>query len=130
MKKSELILSLKKLERAYLRLEEGLISVKDELDRDGVIQRYEFTFELLWKTIKMFLKHEGINSDSPREVFVAAFRKQWVINEELVLEMLEDRNITTHVYNEEEAILIFQRISKHYLPEMERLLKLLKSLME
>lgn len=45
--------SLKKLKDAYQRLEEGVKQAKDELDKDGVIQRFEFTFELLWKALKL-----------------------------------------------------------------------------
>lgn len=45
------------------------IQVKDEtLAIDGTIQRFEFTFELAWKTIKIFLQHEGILCNSPREI--------------------------------------------------------------
>jgi hypothetical protein len=51
----ELKYSLEKLNNAVKRLDHGVKQAKDNLDRDGVIQRFEFTFELLWKVIRLFL---------------------------------------------------------------------------
>lgn len=58
--KNEFLFSMKKLQYAFSRLKEGADSAADELDKDGVIQRFEFTFELLWKTLKLFLADQGI----------------------------------------------------------------------
>lgn len=51
--------SLHKLKHAFFRLKESTENAVDELDRDGVIQRFELTFELFWKAIKILLEHEG-----------------------------------------------------------------------
>jgi len=56
--KNELKYSFEKLKEALRRLNEGLKKAKDQLDRDGVIQRFEFTFELLWKTLKSRNKYK------------------------------------------------------------------------
>jgi hypothetical protein len=52
---NELKYSFNKLKDAEKRLEEGIKQTEDQLDRDGVIQRFEFTFELLWKTLRLLL---------------------------------------------------------------------------
>jgi len=70
--KEEVKLSASKLKDAFTKLREGASAVKDELDRDGVIQRFEFTFELLWKTLKIFLGEEGIECRSPKECLRSA----------------------------------------------------------
>ena len=47
--------------KAVKQFKKGLTQVKDQLDRDGAIQRFEFTFELIWKTLKRILDFKGIN---------------------------------------------------------------------
>jgi hypothetical protein len=64
--KNELSYSLQKFNEAYNRLEEGIKIVTDELGEDGVIKRFEFTFELLLKTLKLFLEDRGILCKSPK----------------------------------------------------------------
>ncbi|MCS7244426.1 MAG: nucleotidyltransferase substrate binding protein [Candidatus Calescibacterium sp.] len=61
MKKTELLVLLSKLKRAYYKLKEAVNSdIKSELERDGVIQRFEFTFDIFWKTLKIILRYKGI----------------------------------------------------------------------
>ena len=57
MSSTEVAYALGHLKTAFLRLKEAVEEAVDELDRDGVIQRFEFTFELLWKTIKVTLEY-------------------------------------------------------------------------
>ena len=117
--------SLKKLKDAYQRLEEGVKQAKDELDKDGVIQRFEFTFELLWKALKLYLEHQGIIVKTPRESFVEAFRINLVGDEKIFLDMLEDRNNTSHIYDKETSEKIFNRIKKNYQTEIAKVIELL-----
>ena len=72
--KDELKYSFEKFQKAVKRLDEGIKKAKDQLDNDGVIQRFEFTFELTWKTLKLFLLNEGIITKSPKETLKEAFR--------------------------------------------------------
>ena len=118
--------SLKKLKDAYQRLEEGVKQAKDELDKDGVIQRFEFTFELLWKALKLYLEHQGIIVKTPRESFVEAFRINLVDDEKIFLDMLEDRNNTSHIYDKATSEKIFNHIKKKYLSEIAKIIDLLK----
>lgn len=91
------------------------IQVKDEtLAVDGTIQRFEFTFELAWKTIKIFLQFEGILCSSPRSCLKEAFSLGLINSEAIWLNMLDDRNKLAHIYNEKEAKEIYSRISEYY----------------
>jgi len=118
----ELEYSLMKLRKASLKLKEGSLKAKDELQRDGAIQRFEFTFELLWKTLKLFLRAKGIEARTPKDCFKEAFRVGWLKEEEVFAQMLEDRNKTSHVYDEAESKDIFERIKGRYLECLEKTL--------
>ena len=79
--------------------------------RDGVIQRFEFTYELAWKTAKEYLEDIGIvDKTSPKAVIKEAFAQKLIIDEKSWLLMLNDRNLTSHVYKEEMAEEIAERI--------------------
>ena len=83
--------------------------------RDGVIQRFEFTAELAWKTVREYLIDEGIAEiNTPKSVMKAAFAANLVDDEDGWIGILNDRNATSHIYNEDEADKIFERIrNKH-----------------
>jgi len=121
--KDELGYSFKKLKEATKKLEEGIKEAKDQLDRDGVIQRFEFSFELLWKTLKLFLADEGIITRSPKEALKETFRYGLIKDENLFLDMLEDRNLTTHIYSEDISREIFYRIKDKYLKALKAVVK-------
>lgn len=61
---------------ALARLKQGLQETEDEIIIDGILHRYEFTFELAWKTIKDYLEYLGIveSIGSPREVLKLAYK--------------------------------------------------------
>ncbi|MFH0948804.1 MAG: nucleotidyltransferase substrate binding protein [Elusimicrobiota bacterium] len=124
--KKEINYSIEKLEKAFTKLKEGCKSASGELEKDGVIQRFEFTFELLWKALKIFLEEQGIEVKTPRESLKEAFRIELIKNEEIFLDMLKDRNRTSHIYDRETAEEIFGRISSQYVPAIEKVLEKLK----
>jgi len=126
MKKTGLYLALDKLEQAFGRLKEALPEVRDDLDRDGVIQRFEFTVELLWKTLKIILAYQGVECASPRRCIKEAFRAGLIEDDEILLDMLEDRNRSSHIYDEATAEEIFERIAKVYIPVLEKTLETLR----
>jgi nucleotidyltransferase substrate binding protein (TIGR01987 family) len=86
----------------------------DDIVMDGTIQRFEFTFELFWKTLRRFLQREGIDTASPKNTVRHAYRRGLLEREQLWLDMLEDRNRSSHVYNAEMAHEIFGRLPSHY----------------
>lgn len=103
--------------KAIARLEEALNVPPTSLNLDAAIQRFEFTYELCWKVLKSALKKDGFESNSPRESFKNAFQVDYIKSEAVWLEMIKDRNITTHIYDESEAKKIYQRIKDNYLKE-------------
>lgn len=119
--KDELKYSIEKFIKAFSRLNAGIKKAKDQLDNDGVIQRFEFTFELLWKTLRLFLLNEGIITKSPKEALKEAFRFGPIKDEEIFLDMLEDRNLTSHIYSEDVSKEIFKRIKKFYIVSLTEL---------
>lgn len=103
--------ALKRLEES---LNENMIS---STIRDGIIQRFEFSYELCWNSIKDFMKFQGIEDvKSPRMAFKEAFQFNLINEEEadLALEMLQDRNLTSHTYNEYLAEEIYNKIKSKY----------------
>ncbi len=94
----------------------------DDLARDGLIQRFEFTFELAWKTLKAVFEDEGlIGLNSPKSVLREAYAAQIIEDEELWLAILQDRNRMAHIYNEAIAILVANNIKGQYVDELARL---------
>ncbi len=117
----ELRHALIKFKDALNRLREGADQARDELDKDGVIQRFEFTFELMWKALKVHLETEGIQCKTPKECLRSAFRTGLMEDEETFLNMLEDRNRTSHIYSKAESEKIFHNIKTIYLPSLAKL---------
>lgn len=126
--KNEKKYAIEKFEDAFSRLKEGIASAKNELGWDGVVQRYEFTFELLWKTLKIFLNDKGIDARTPKDVFKEAFKLDWLEEEEVFLNMLEDRNLCSHVYDQQTSRKIVDRITKKYISAIETVLNKLRSI--
>ena len=97
--------------RALGGLQETLALPQDSLVRDACIQRFEFTFESAWKSIQTDAAAEGAECTSPRDCFRAAFRMNVVdLHETKWLKMVEDRNRTSHTYDEETAEEIYRAL--------------------
>ncbi len=124
--KEETEYAFRQLKDALIKLREGAEKAEDELDKDGVIQRFEFTFELLWKALKIFLEDSGIETKTPKESLKQAFRIGWLREDTVFLDMLKDRNMTSHIYDKETSEEIFERIKATYLLAMEGVLERLK----
>jgi nucleotidyltransferase substrate binding protein (TIGR01987 family) len=118
--------SLINLETALERLAEALQEpTENKLAIDGTIQRFEFVIELYWKTLKRLLAWEGIQTQTPREALQQAYQAGWLADETAWLQMLRDRNQTSHLYNEAMAREIYDHI-KQYFSEMERTYQFLR----
>ncbi|MEK7808545.1 MAG: HI0074 family nucleotidyltransferase substrate-binding subunit [Chloroflexota bacterium] len=117
-------------ETALARLEDALKQVETEWVRDAAIQRFEFTFELAWKTTMRVEQTSGLESGTwPRQVIKVAFKVGWIDDDELWLKMLDDRNRTSHTYNQMIAEEIFDRLPD-YRDALTKLLEQLKKLEE
>jgi nucleotidyltransferase substrate binding protein (TIGR01987 family) len=119
--------SFELLGQAVGRLREAFDKAKGELKevliyRDATIQRFEFTVELFWKTLKKFLSYERLKANTPREVLKKSYMAQIIEDEKEWLRMMDDRNLTSHTYQETVAREIFGRIEV-YLPLLEKTYK-------
>ena len=95
--------------------------------RDGVIQRFEFTYELAWKATKAYLEEIGlVDRNSPKAVIKEAYAQKLICHEQNWLAMLDDRHKIVHVYNEQMAKDIADRISDKYIPELRALASVLE----
>jgi len=112
--------SLVNLEAALDRLEEALQEPEaNRLAVDGTIQRFEFVIELYWKTFRRLLQTEKIQVTTPKESMKQAYAAGWISDADVWLDMLDDRNATSHVYKESQARQIYERIKAYY-PELAR----------
>lgn len=122
----------KNYKKALRKLEElrDEKSIESDIIRDALIQRYEFTFELVWKLLKAYLEDQGIqNINSPKSVLKAAFCEALIFDEDIWLEMLKDRNLTSHIYDEKTAINISERIINKYVDAFNKLLTKIEEVM-
>ena len=101
------------LEKALQRLADALGQPENEFVRDAAIQRFEFCFELAWKTIEATARLEGQDCPSPRTAFSTAWRNGWITDEGAWLDMLEERSKTSHTYREATAKEVFENLPGH-----------------
>ena len=92
-----------------------------ELEQQGLIQAFEFTHELAWKTIKDFLESTGVSNIYGSKVATRqAFSTGLIENGDAWMAMIESRNQTSHTYNENVADEIATSILERYVPEFEK----------
>lgn len=117
-----------------LRAEDGLLNFSNALERfvyivdskkkfysegdediylDIVVKRFEFTFEMSWKAIKRYLDFTGIECLNPRSCFKEAFSQGLIDEENTWLEMIEMRNLSSHIYDEDEIKEILDRLDAY-----------------
>lgn len=111
--RDKLVSQLADLGSALERLDDVLRQPFDEYIRDSAIQRFEFTFELFWKTLKTRCGLDGIAAHSPRESLRGAFSLGLIDDDGRALTMLADRNRTSHTYNVATAQDIYSRLGDH-----------------
>ncbi len=104
---------LSELKSAFARLKESIPQVQNQLDKDGVIQRFEFVFELVWKTLKDYAEDKGrFDAASPKDAFRVAADLGLIDNPLIWFDFLKFRNEATHLYDEQKANDIFLQIPK------------------
>ena len=92
--------------------------------RDGAIQRFEFTTELAWKTMREYLLMQEITDiNSPKSVLAEAFKNKIISDDIGWLQILRDRKSTSHIYDEEDADEIYKRIATSHINLFDDLLK-------
>lgn len=118
------------LEKAIFTLDEALSKKNmNDLERDGAIQRFEYTFELSWKLIRKTLIALGRAnvSSSPKPIFRDALEEGFVEDIKVWFKFLEARNLSAHIYDQDEADRVF-KAAKEFLPQVKRVLEKLKNI--
>ncbi len=129
MKREEVLKSYDKLRRSFETLREAVLTAETTLEIDGTLQRFEYTFETFWKFLRILLEYHGFECRSPRSCIKTAFRVGFLGEEELFLDMLEDRDLTSHIYSEEESRKVFERIKNIYTRVLEEFIKNIENLL-
>lgn len=109
-------------EKAFLQLESATIKLQSlsDLEKEGLIQRFEYTFELAWKTLKNYLESQNVEAKFPREVIKKGFQYEIIEDGEIWMDMLEKRNLMAHTYDEEIFNEAINQISTLYFSEIKK----------
>lgn len=101
----------------------------NDIYRTGIIGQFSLTFELAWKTLQAVLKIHGAqeaNTGSPREVLQLGYKMGFLNNSAVWLTMLKKRNMSVHIYNEEDIDEVLLLIKDSFIPEFVALEETLK----
>ena len=116
--------------KALNRLEEALKKdLSDDIIVDGIIQRFEFTFEQSWKVMKLYLEDQGILDEAmaPRSTIRCAFKHKLISDGDIWIEMMLDRNRTSLMYDETTALNIVKLVKEKYIFEFGKLKNFLEN---
>jgi len=102
---------------------------QSEVQRAGIIQAFEFTFEQCWKYLQKMAQIEGVNVASPKKAFQWAFSANLISTdqEQIWLSMIDERNQTTHTYRDAIAAKVLSNIQSHYAGAFQKLLEKVKA---
>lgn len=105
----------------------------DEIYRTGIIGQFNLTFELAWKSLQAALRAHGAagaDTGSPREILQLGYRFGFINDAAVWLLMLKKRNLSVHIYNEEDADEMILLIRDSFIPAFTDLEKMLESRMK
>ena len=98
-------------------LDDGIL---DEIIKEGIIQRFEYTHELAWNVMKDYAEYQGNSSvGGSRDAAREAFQLKLIMDGEIWTDMIKSRNKNSHTYNEETANEIYSKILNAYYPTFE-----------
>jgi len=102
---------LENYKKALNTLDQAMVKPPaNDLERDGIIQRFEYCVEISWKSAKKVLKYHEYEADTPRNIVRELAKINWINNPEEWIHFLEARNKTSHLYHEEVATELFQLV--------------------
>ena len=121
------IMIMSKMQEKYNKLVQAVDRLREAIDdyqrtpldsiRDGAIHRFEFCTELVWKTLREYLIDQGYTDiNSPKSVMRQAYADGLVDNEQAWIDLLNDHNLTSHIYDEATAARIYGLIVSGYCP--------------
>ncbi|MDA8137092.1 MAG: HI0074 family nucleotidyltransferase substrate-binding subunit [Desulfobacteraceae bacterium] len=115
-------------EQAFLRLREAMDQkVLNELERNGLIQRFEFTLDLSWKVMKDYLEDKGFAfKPSPKDTFRLAQQSNYIDYAQALIDGIEMRNELSHDYSGQKFEHFEQQLRSSTFPALEKLYTLLK----
>jgi len=116
---------IKDFKKANQKLKEAVKTKPTRMNKDATIQRFEFTFELAWKTIQAYVSDQGFECKSPKSCIREGARLEIIDDPENWFEYLKTRNLIAHTYNEKLADKIYKRALK-FPKEVDKLLKNIK----
>lgn len=93
----------------------------NKFEVQGLIQCFEYTFELAWKTMKDYLEQEGFDVKSPRKTIQTAFQIQLITDGHAWIDALEKRNLMAHTYDEGKAMEAEELIREKYYKIIKKL---------
>lgn len=108
---------------AFARLQEALDAEANAIVIDGVLHRFEFTFELAWKTIKDYLEYLGMTEKigSPREIIQLGFKQGIIADGDAWIQMMLSRNLLSHMYDENASREVYKKIKNEYIKLFQEL---------
>jgi nucleotidyltransferase substrate binding protein (TIGR01987 family) len=111
------------LDKALSNLREAVENYAQlsNLELEGLVQRFEYSFELSWKTLKDYLEAQGEDIKSPRDAIKTAFSYEIIDNGDVWMDMLEKRNLFSHTYDENLFNKSIDYIVNDYFIEIEKL---------
>jgi nucleotidyltransferase substrate binding protein (TIGR01987 family) len=108
--------------KAFKKFESFRQNSNTEQERAGIIQAFEYCYELAWKTMKRLLAENGKIANSPRETFRMAALENYISDPEIWFDFLKKRNMTAHTYDEAEALEVIS-ITPLFSSELKAFLK-------
>ena len=122
---NNLIESYNTFKKAFLKLKEFVETDNaTEKDRGAIINAYQYTFELLWKTLQRYMQQlEMLDEQGPGSVIRTAFQYKIIDNGSTYMSMLKDRNLVIHTYKEYVAEDIHRIIKEEYVEELEKFIE-------
>ncbi|HNQ76435.1 MAG TPA: HI0074 family nucleotidyltransferase substrate-binding subunit [Pseudothauera hydrothermalis] len=108
-------------EKALNQLAKALKQPRDEYLRDSVIQRFEITYELAWKMLKLCLEAEGISVRTPRETLQEALQAGFITDGNAWSDLQKMRNLTSHTYDESLAEQVYDFVAQQGLALFQQL---------
>jgi nucleotidyltransferase substrate binding protein (TIGR01987 family) len=118
-------------EKGLMLLREPLVDVENlsQLEKEGAVQRFEFTVELGWKTLKDYLEYSGVVFDqiTPSNVVKQAFAAKIISDGQLWIDMLRCRNLMSHTYDEAVFDQAVREMAERFLGGLNELYEFLKA---
>lgn len=103
-------------DKAYKQFQSAILDFDNLniLEKEGLVQRFEYTFELAWKTLKDYLESQDVIVKFPREIIKSAFHYEIIQDGEVWMDMLENPNLLAHTYNRERFNFAVKKIKEEY----------------